>query len=295
MIQLATYLLARGGLAALQAIPFEWALAAGRAAGRLIYLLDAPHRRRTVDHLRLAYGARLSPERARRLARQAFEYIGRHVAEVVHSPRRADVGLRIEGADVMRSSLADGRGVIAVSAHLGSYGLLARVVRPLGLRACVIVKRQKNLRVLDWGRRYLDRHFGVDVVVKSEARDRIPEILRSGAALLLVADQHPSTGGVPAVFFGRPIQAVAGPAIYAKRTGAPMVLVTIARHDDGLHRARFEGPLSADGSVEEITQRWVSALEARIREHPEQWMWMHRRWRSAGGNSKLPEGDGGDG
>jgi Kdo2-lipid IVA lauroyltransferase/acyltransferase len=116
-------------------------------------------------------------------------------------------------------------------------------------------------------------------VVKKEARDRVPDLLQEGRVVVLFADQHPRKGGFPATFFGHPVNAAAGPAVYAKRYGTPLIVATSALHSDGTHVVRFDGPVPIEGSHEEISQGWLSILEARIREYPEQWMWMHRRWR----------------
>src|SRR6185503_7828266 len=101
-----------------------------------------------------------------------------------------------------------------------------------------------------------------------------------GSLVGFFADQHPRSGGVPAVFFDQPVLAAAGPAICARRYHAPLVVLTLASRPDGTHTVVVDR-IETTGSVTEVTQRWTSVLEARIREHPGQWMWMHRRWRDA--------------
>jgi KDO2-lipid IV(A) lauroyltransferase len=278
VFRLIEYFIARSLLAVLQAVSYRTCLRLARRIGRLAYVLDRPHRRRTLEHLRLAYGEGRSD--LDRIARQVFETMALHVAEFVHLPRRGFRGLRLENAEILERARDRGRGIVIVSAHHGPFGLLGLVARTYGVRATVVLKRQKNDRLLTWAIGQIDRHFGVEVVLKHDAREQAGEVLRGGQALVLFADQHPIAGGIPATFFGRPIEAAAGPTVFARRLDCPLLVLTSWFGPDGVPRARVDGPVPTDGTPEEVSQRWISLLEARIREHPEQWMWMHRRWRN---------------
>jgi KDO2-lipid IV(A) lauroyltransferase len=247
--------------------------------GRLVYALDSRHRRRTVEHLRMGLGGALAKGQAEALARGVFDTVARHAAEFL---RRGRSPIRLENVEILRRAREGGKGVVAVSAHLGSFSLLGRVARELGVPSAVVLKRQKNRHLLGWIRGEIERRFGVEVVLKPEAARDCPEALRRGRVLVLFADQHPISGGVPARFFGRPVEAAAGPAVFARRYGCPLIVVTV--HDAaGGHVVRFDGPVSTEGSIGAISQGWLDLLEARIREHPDEWVWTHRRWREPGG------------
>jgi KDO2-lipid IV(A) lauroyltransferase len=276
VLHLVVYFLCRALLAAFQAIAYPTSLRLARRVGRLVYRLDGKHRRRTLEHLRLALGERPDLDR---LARQVFETMALHAAEFMQLPRRGFTPLPLENAEILERARDTGRGVVIVSAHLGPFGLLALLARSHGIRAAVVLKRQKNLRLLNWAIGQLDRHFGVDVLLKHDARERGPDVLQAGHALVLFADQHPIAGGIPTEFFGLPIEAAAGPTVFARRLGCPLVVLTAVFGPDGVPRFRADGPVSLDGTPEEVSGRWISILEDRIREHPGQWMWMHRRWR----------------
>ncbi len=279
MFRLLEYLAVRGAFAALQAMPACACRAFARALGGAVHALDARHRTRTVEHLRYAFGDALANGQAEELARRVFDTVARHTADFVHLPRRRDVPIRLENVEILHRAREGGRGVVAVSAHLGSFSLLGRVAKALGVPSAVVLKRQKNPRLLAWVRASVERHFGVEVVLKPDAPRAAPGILRAGKVLVLYADQHPIAGGVPATFFGRPVEAAAGPAVFAKRYRCPLIVVTLHAAPDG-HVVRFDGPVSTEGSLAEISQRWLDLLEARIREHPDQWTWTHRRWRA---------------
>ena len=157
---------------------------------------------------------------------------------------------------------------------------MALIPHLLGVRASVVMKKQRNDRLLQWAIKYLKRHFDLDVIQKKEARDQIVDFLNDNRIVTLFADQHPQKGGFAARFFGLDIAAAVGPAVCAQRFQCPLLVLTAAVHADGRHVRRFDGPLSIEGTGEEVSQRWLDVIEARIREHPGQWMWMHRRWRA---------------
>ena len=268
------YVAVRAIVGAIQSVPDGMRRRLIRGIAALAWIIDRRHRERTVEHLRLAYG-----DTREETARRVFDHIGRHVADILRAMRGGVPGIMIENEHILREAHARGRGVVLVSAHLGSFLLLGLVAKRLGVPAVVMLKSQRNERLLCWAREVIRRDFGGSVVLKPDARREIPPLLRGGSIVLLFADQHPNAGGVPARFFGRPIEAAAGPAIFSRRYGAPLVVCTIIAQADGSHVARFDGPISSEEPIAAVSQRWIDILEARIREHPEQWMWMHRRWR----------------
>jgi KDO2-lipid IV(A) lauroyltransferase len=161
---------------------------------------------------------------------------------------------------------------------MGCFSRLSAVPRFLGMKGAAIMKKQKNPWLLDWARSFMKRGLHLDVILKTEAPHEIAPYLRQGRLVGFFADQRPRSGGFPGHLFGRPIMIAPGPAICARRYKAPMVVLTLTSRPDGSHVARVD-PVSTGGSLQELSQRWMSVLEDRIREHPEQWMWMHRRWK----------------
>jgi KDO2-lipid IV(A) lauroyltransferase len=278
-MRLLEYVIVRALLAALRCIPYRTCHRLARALSRLVYRVDTTPRGRTLHHLQLAYGDRLNPEERARISRGVFETISRHVVELAHLTRRTGVEPRIENPKILTEAYAIGRGVVLVSAHSAFFVRMAVVPRLLGVRAAVIMKRQRNKALLNWGIRHLKRHFDLDVIRKEDARPQAVNMLREGRVVVFFSDQHAINGGFMVHFFGREVEAVRGPAVYAKRLGCPLVVVTASLEPDGSQVLRFEGPFSTEGTHEEVTQRWLGVLEARVRDHPEQWMWMHRRWR----------------
>jgi KDO2-lipid IV(A) lauroyltransferase len=279
--RLIEYLLIRALAATLQAIPSRACTSLMTALARLVFRLDARHRRRAIDHLRLAYGEELTESAAEAMALRVFEHIGRHAVEFAHAPRRAKKGIRLHGPQVLLDAVRGGKGVVLVSAHLGYFTVLAPVLQSLDIRSTVLLKRQHNERLLHWFQGCLLNWYGMDSFVKSEALEKTPGRLREGQVVVFFADQHPVLGGIPAAFFSKPVEAATGPALFARRYRTPLVVVTLSVGADGCQDVHFDGPVSTEGTLAEISQRWLDLLEVRIREHPDQWLWMHRRWRES--------------
>lgn len=280
MLRLIEYGLVRLLMAALQCLSYSLSVRLSRVLAGLAFRFDATPRARAIGHLKLAYGAALADGQAEKIALGVFQTISRHVVEIAHVVRQASSRLRVENPEILTQAHARGRGVVVVSAHMGCWIRMAVIPRLLGLPVAIIMKKQRNDALLRWGIRFLKRHFDLDVIRKAEAREQAVRFLEEGKVVAFFADQHPRRGGFPARFFGRDVLAAGGPAVYAKRFGCPLVVFTASEHPDGGHVLRFDGPVSIEGTCDEVSQRWLDLLEARIREHPEQWMWMHRRWRA---------------
>ncbi len=279
VVRLAEYFGVRMILVLLACISAPIALRLGNVMGSILHRLCRGLRTRTEDNLRQAYGGTLKPNQLQDLSLGAFQILGRNVAEVASLSRRPFERLEVVNPEILREAYGRGKGVVLVSAHMGCFARMVAVPRLLGMKGAAIMKRQRNSMLLDWARGFLKRRFDLDVILKTEAVDQVQEHLKSGSLVGFFADQHPRTGGYTTEFFGRPVEVAPGPAIYAKRYHAPMVVLTCVSGPDGTNAVRCDGPIEPAGSLAEMTRRWMAIIEERIREHPEQWMWMHRRWR----------------
>lgn len=277
--RLLEYVVVRMLLVVLTCISPPVSLRFGNALGSVAYRLCGGLRRRTEENLRQAFGSSMQPGQLEQLSRDVFNVLGRNVAEVASLSRRPFEGLQVLNPEILQEAYARGKGVVLVSAHMGCFSRMVAVPRMLGMKGAAIMKRQKNSMLLDWARVFLKARFDLDVILKTEAVDEVQVHLQSGSLVGFFADQHPRTGGYTTEFFGREVEVAPGPAIYAKRYHAPMVVLTCVSQPDGTHAVQCDGPIDPVGSLSDITKRWMSIIEMRIREHPEQWMWMHRRWR----------------
>jgi KDO2-lipid IV(A) lauroyltransferase len=289
ILQLAEYAAVRSLLSFVRMLSYRASIRLGSLIGAVVWRLCGGLRRQTRRNLELAYGRTLASGEAERIARGAFDILGRNITDVANLAARAYRSLIVENAEVLRAAYDQGKGVILVSAHMGCFSRLSAVPRFLGMKGAAIMKKQKNRALLDWGRAFMKKVLHLDVILKTNAPHEVAEYLREGRLVGFFADQRPRSGGFKGRFFGQPVKIAPGPAICARRYKAPMVVLTLNSLPDGRHIVRVD-PVDTRGSLQELSQRWMSVLEDRIREHPEQWMWMHRRWKDTEGGRERGGG-----
>jgi KDO2-lipid IV(A) lauroyltransferase len=263
-------------------------------SGRLVYRL-LPFRRRVVlDNLQLAFGATLTREQITRLAQAHYAHIWRLMVEFLSFPlmsrsRRTQLAL-VENEQVLRAAYARGKGVLLLTGHFGNF----EVATAAGIMSFPeahghfhFVRRPFKPRWLEnfvYGR---SRRLGFGSLPKQGSLDLFIERLEAGDLVLFPFDQYAAgRDGIQVEFFGHPAGTFRSLAIIARSTGAPVVPAATWRERGGQHVLRFEEPLTpieCDDYDEEIrrnTRAYNAMLERLILRHPEQWWWMHRRWKA---------------
>lgn len=287
LLRFAEYAAVRALLGFVRMLSYRASNRLGTLIGAVIWRTCGGLRRHTLRNLELAYGRSMPRAETQRIARGAFDVLGRNITDVANLAARPYKGLVVENVELLREAYGQGRGVVLVSAHMGCFSRLSAVPRFLGMKGASIMKKQKNSALLDWGRAFLKRALHLDVILKTDAPQEVADYLKEGRLVGFFADQRPRSGGFPGRFFNQPIMIAPGPAICARRYKAPMVILTLNSQADGRHRVRVD-KVETGGSLQELSQRWMSVLEERIREHPEQWMWMHRRWKDLEAVPAIP-------
>jgi KDO2-lipid IV(A) lauroyltransferase len=285
--------------AVLRPLPWTVVLAAGRAVGDLAFAVQPRRRRRAAEGLARALSRRPDSAEVRAMVRGVFRGLGMNLAEicwVAGDPSRADRLVAFEGLDHLEAARSRGRGVVLITGHLGSWELAAAALVRRGVPLAVIARQAADQQVNEFlvG---LRSRFGVRTILRGSAgaARQILRALRDGGALAALIDQDMEAEGIFVDFFGRPAFTPTGPVSLALRAGSPMVFVATWRLPDGTHRLRIDPPIEPDpaGDREAAVRRHTAAftgwLEGRIREHPEQWVWIHRRWRR-----RPPAAGGGD-
>ncbi len=273
----------------LRFLPWRLVVTTGALLGGGAYVFQVRRRRRALANLTMALGDTEDPGELRRLARGLFLNIGRNLAEIVWvaaRPERCDRLVTFEGLENLEAARARGRGVVLVSGHAGSWELMAAAIVRHGLPLSVIARRTSQESVSRFVLRVRER-LGVQTVLRgsSAAARTVLRTLRAGDGLASLIDQDIRVKGVVVDFFGRPALTPTGPISLALRAGSPLVYLITWRLPDGTHRVRFDPPIEMErggdtaATVERNTAAFTLWLEERIREHPDQWMWIHRRWR----------------
>lgn len=261
--------------------------------GRLLYYV-APIRRRVVlANLRRAFATRLDDAEIRLLAQAHYAHLARLVWEFCRLPwlsaERRDELVRIDNIEAILRVHERGRGVLLLAAHLGNWEVaaIAALARHPHYRGRFHIMRRPLWP--NWLHRLVTRRFaaaGIGVLPKVGSLDRILARLAAGDAVIFVLDQHAcGRDGVVVDFFGHPASTSRSLAILARATGAGVVPVSTWRERDGRHVLRFDDELpllaceDASEGIRSNTRAYNAALERMIERHPEQWFWVHRRWK----------------
>ena len=231
----------------------------------------------------------MSADERRRLGWRCFASLGRRAAEVCWLDR-LDVAhyVRLSGEDKARidGALAQGRGLLWITAHFGNWELLAAGLSAHGYDVRPVATQSYDPRftalVDRWRRRHRVRTMwrGQD-----DIDEGVANALHEGAIVGLLIDQDTRVRGHFVPFFGRPAWTPSGAAELVRRTGSPAVVGFIHPHVDGGHEIRVTDPSLCDEPEGELADQqntaiFTGAIEAAVRRSPEEWVWMHRRWRT---------------
>jgi KDO2-lipid IV(A) lauroyltransferase len=263
--------------------------------GKLLYHL-LPFRRHVVlGNLRRVFGAVLSETDIRHLAQAYCAHFTRFLIEFVRLPlmssERRQEWVRVENIEIPIRVHAQGKGLLLLTGHFGNW----EVATVAGMGQFPQYRRlfhfvRRPLKPL-WLNEFVTRRFqrsGFGTLAKRGSLDAILELLGSGAILVYVLDQHAGgKEGITVDFLGHPAGTFKSLAVLAMNTGAPVIPACCWREPDGSHVLRFEEPLplieneDTGEAIRQNTRAYNGALERMLLRHPEQWIWMHRRWKSA--------------
>jgi KDO2-lipid IV(A) lauroyltransferase len=258
----------------------------GRRLGDVAWIALRERRRVTRENLARAFGRERSGADLRSLARRSFQHLGMNVVEacvLLFRPRSVMLSrIEVHGREHLVDAMRRGKGILILGAHLGNWELLAPSHTLTGFPAAIVV-RPLDHAILDRLVAWYRRRDGVELIPKRRAVRGILEALGRGHMVGILLDQNASRAeGVFAPFFGVPASTSKGLAVIALRTGAPVVPAFCRRLPGGRHRIDFEAELrpGPDRDVTRYTTIFNGWIEAAIRRAPEQWFWMHKRWRT---------------
>jgi phosphopantetheine--protein transferase-like protein len=263
-------------------------------AGKLLYHLLPLRRDVILANLACVFGATQSPDEIKRLAQAHYGHLWLLVGEFMKfrwlsAPRKAAL-VRIENADALIAAQAQGKGTLILTGHFGNWEVatIAGIANHPEVRGRFhFVRRAIKPQWLD---RLVTRRFneaGFGVFPKRGSLDAMLERLAQGDVIVFPFDQHARPpDGIEVDFFGAPAWTFKSLAIIALATGAPVVPATSWREPDGRHVLRFEtaiAPIECENTGEAIrrnTRAYNAKLEELVLRRPEQWYWVHRRWKT---------------
>lgn len=281
-----TWLLARllGVLTGIfAALSWRSAQRVGAGLGALFAALARRDGKRMREHLAIAF-PELPTEERQRLARACWRHLGLAAAELLHLRGRpaAEASARVEvrGFEHVEAARAAGRPVVVLTGHCGNWELISTANSSHGLGLAAIAREldDADLHAFSVG---LRRHLGSETIARGSAGSamKMRKVLKDKGALCLLIDQDIAAESVFVPFFGKPAWTPTAAATLALRLDAVVLPTFCERRPDGNHLLTFHPPLALAPDATEATAAMTAAIEAQIRRQPEQWVWMHRRWR----------------
>lgn len=282
------YLAVRITVCVLQALSFDAACAFARFLAWLAYRVDRRHRLVAQENIARAFPGRCSDAEIDRLVRDVYGHFCRVIVEMAHLPRRLHITnwkrfVDIRGGDRIVDALLSGRPLLIVTGHFGNWEVAGYVLGLLGFTTHAIARPLDNPYLDDFFRRFREG-TGQKILAKQGDFDKIEEVLASGGVLATLADQDAGQRGLFVDFFGRPASTHKAVALMAMEHNVPMLVAGTPQLDGKYVICPAEVIDPADyektpDAARAITQRFTSDLERLIRLAPEQYFWLHRRWK----------------
>ncbi len=275
-------------LKGLGALPRRWALTMGYGIGWIVYWCWRRLRRVGLRNLELAFPD-LSPPERKRILKRAFRNLGRLLAEFSQFPKLTPTNIhhlvKYEGLEYFLQARARGRGVLILTAHFGAWELSSLAHSLYGYPMHFLVRRLDNPRL----HRLIERYRtlgGNHPINKAEAARQVLGALKRGETVGILMDLNTQPHeGIFCDFFGRAACTSPIIATFALRTDTPVVPgFLIWDEQERIHRLRFAPPVDLirtgdpQRDIELNTTQFNRIIEQMIRQYPDQWLWVHKRW-----------------
>jgi KDO2-lipid IV(A) lauroyltransferase len=267
-------------------VPYRLGVWSGGVFGTIAYYLLPRERNRTIAHLFSVFGEKGGPW-IRRTARRCFAHLGKSALEVMlMTPRCLSELVDIEGEDNLKAALSRGKGVVFVTGHIGNWEVMAAAVAArqysVSVIAAPIVPQQVNDMIIN-----LRSDLKVRTIVRGRpgASRELIRVFKENRLLGILIDQDTDVEGAFVDFMGTQAWTPTAAASMAIKFNAPVIFGYTQREKRNRHTVKMEGPIDLvrTGDTEQDiitnTELFTKKIEARIRNNPEQWVWMHRRWR----------------
>ena len=285
------YLLARIAEFFVYVLPRPVALFLARRGGELAFRLVARQRRKILENLNRAFGDEKTEAEIQHIASRVMSHLAETMVDLIQLPKLSaqkldEIVNLSEGLGILEDLRRKGRGVITLTAHLGNWELLAAGFAMKGLPMSVIARRLYYERYNHWiiAKR---QSAGLKVLYQEESAKELLTCLRRNEIIGILPDQDiDRLPGIFVDFFGHPAYTTVAPVKLALKLRTPIAIGFLIREPQNRYRLvvgdilEVEADNTLEDAVREWTLKWTQCFEKFIRQYPEQWVWMHNRWRT---------------
>ncbi|MEW6684922.1 MAG: lysophospholipid acyltransferase family protein [Candidatus Edwardsbacteria bacterium] len=269
-------------------LPLPYALTLGSLLGQFVFSLIGFRRKVTLANLKRVF-PEASEKEWLRIGARTYQNFARGMVEYLRFPKfkRTDIErlVEIEGLENFAKGFKRGKGIIAVTGHFGSWEILAAAVALKGYPVNVIYKEQHNRKVDELMNKYR-RKMGIKVIALGVSLRQVLKALHQNEIVAFLSDQDAHESGVFVNFFGNLTSTPPGPILFALKTKAVLIPVFIVREEKFRHRIKILKPVEVQPSKDEkqdliyYTTEYTGLLETEIRKNPDQYLWLHRRFKT---------------
>lgn len=291
-VDYAIFLVVRLFVCAIHAMPMSIAFSLADALAWLAHRVDKRHRKVAQENLRAAFPElEQDPAKLDRLVRGTYRHFAHVLVEMILMPRKMHpsnwrrYGTVRQSKGVLGGLFGD-RPLLIVTGHLGNWEVAGYLIGTAGFKTYAIARTLDNPYLERFLRRFRQA-TGQTIIAKKDDFDRLQEVMRKGGKVATLADQDAGARGVFVPFFGRPASTHKAVALMAIEFDAKMVVIGVPRLaepmyysvicEDEIDPRDYAGRSDA---VKAITERYTAAIERLVRRYPEQYFWLHRRWKS---------------
>lgn len=272
-------------------LPLNIGMLLGKSLAYAVYLIDRKHRTVADENLRNAYGEDLSDFQIKKIIRRNYLHFASVGIDFIKLPQIVNSSnwqkhFEMEGLEFARKARKEGKGIIFVTGHVGNWEVLGCAFDFFFHPLHSIAKHMKNPFVDRFFTR-LREYGNQEIIFKEKAAREMIKVLKNNKFLGILVDQNARKNSIFVDFFGQKASTTRVVATLSLKTGAPIIMAFLRRSE---RRYRFKISLSKPIQIEKtgdlekdifnLTQRYTTIMESRIREHPHEWIWIHRRWKT---------------
>ena len=280
------YKLLKGLSALVCKLSYSTVLSVGKGLGPIYGIIAKKQKKRGIRNAMI--GMNMTEREAEKLMDDLFAHLGQAALEMLYMPNLTkefiEEHVEIIGLDNLEEALAEDKGVIVLTAHVGNWEWMGAALASYGYPSTTIVKKQPNAQFTRLLNEYREA-AGLEVFARGGSEIvKAAKALKKKKMLGFLADQDGNVQGLPVEFLGQMSSAVLGPATFAHKFDSPIIPMFAARKENGYHEVyvlpmmRYVDTGNEEEDMYRLTEECVKVTEDFIRQHPKNWVWFQHRW-----------------
>ena len=271
-------------------IPKKSAMLLGSTLGKVLYRTLKDRRKIAHKNLKIAFGDSIDAKERERICMDSFVNFGKTFIEFLRFKKLNSKNIwnevTVYGSENIKEALTYGKGAIVFLPHFGNWELLSLVygaLIPHQAKAIAFPLKYARLNAYLW---QIREHLSLKIIPRQNAIRETLRALKNNEAVGFFADQNAGDQGIFIEFFGKPASSTRAPVTLALKTEAPILFSLDIRQPDDKHHVYISSPIhlraseNVEKDIESYTAQLMKELESYIREYPEQWLWLHNRWKT---------------